>query len=148
MSTEVEPPARCPNCDRVMALATKMVLAATEVSAEEIMRLRMELAAAKAQIMANCTPSFGLTVEQEHSIRAVVDELVAKGATDCLVVGKVYRHPHNCRLMRVTEGSYLGGYERVSNFWYWSYLDEEFSLVGEQGQGYGWTAKPIEEPQS
>ncbi len=144
MSTEVEPPARCPNCDRVMALATKMVLAATEVSAEEIMRLRLELAAVSVQIRADCPPPFGLTDEQHKALKAFAAEWNAKGAKDCLIVGKVYRHPQNGRLLRVTDGSYLGGYERVSNFWCWRYLDEETLVAGDSGQGYGWAAKPVE----
>ncbi len=172
MSTEVEPPARCPNCDRVMAMATKMVIAATEVSAEEIQRLRLELAAAnakvviaatevsveeirrlrlelaaaKALLMSTSTPSFGLglSVEQEQALKARADEMKAEMAIDCLIVGEVYRHPQDGRLLRVTDGSYLGGYERVSNYWHWRYLDEESLVAGDSGQGYGWAAKPVE----
>ena len=162
----------CPRCEETLLRATQMVLAATDVSAEEIQRLRLELAAANAEVvlaateasveeivrlrlelttakallMSTSTRPFGLSVEQDRALRACAGEMKAEMAKDCLIVGKVYRHPTNDRLLRVTDGSYLGGYERVSNFWYWSYLDEAFSPTGNPGQGYGWAAKPIEEP--
>jgi hypothetical protein len=69
-------------------------------------------------------------------------------AKDCLVVGKVYRHPKSNQLVRITGGSFFSGEGRVSNFWYWGYLREDFSPVGVGDHGYGWAAKPVEEPQS
>ncbi len=115
---------------------------------EENVQLKRELAAARAELASlSGTPPFGLTLEGERAIRELVAKMNAELAEGCLVVGKVYRHPQSDRLLRVTDGSFLGGYQRVSNFWTWRYLDEEFQLAGESGQGYGWKAEPVDEPE-
>ncbi len=132
---------------KVKAKAAEMVIAATEVAKEEMMRLRTELAIVRAQLTTFATEPFGLSPEQALAIKKFVVEQNAEMAKDCLVVGQFYRHPHSDRLLQVTDGSYLGGYGRVSNWWHWSYLDEDFSPVGELDQGYGWAAKPVERPQ-
>ncbi len=133
--------------ESVKAKATDLLVAATEVSGREIQRLKEELRAAKIHLTALSTEPFGLTPEQAADIKAYVAEQNAKMAKDCLVVGQFYRHPHSDRLLQVTDGSYLGGYKRVSNWWRWSYFDEDFLPVGELDQGYGWSAKPVERPQ-
>lgn len=123
--------------ETVKTKATDLLVAATEVSGREITRLKQELAASKVHLTALTTAP----------IDAYVAEQNAKMAKGCLMVGQFYRHPHSDRLLQVTDGSYFGGYGRTTNWWYWSYLDEDFSPVDELDQGYGWTAKPVEKPQ-
>lgn len=61
-----------------------------------------------------------------------------------LKVGSVYRYPPDGRLLRVTSGSYLDDYGRVSNHWYWEYLSDDLQPTGETDYGYGWSANPVE----
>lgn len=52
--------------------------------------------------------------------------------------GDVVRHP-NGRDIRIDDGCYLDPtYGRVSNFWYWTFLDAEGKPTLEKGHGYGW----------
>ena len=78
------------------------------------------------------------------AIEDFVGEMNAGLAKDCLVIGQTYRHPKSRNLLRVTSGSFLGDYGRISNFWYWRYLDEDHVPTGKSDHGYGWAAKPVE----
>lgn len=47
------------------------------------------------------------------------------------------------KMVRITSGSFLGGYGRVSNFWHWVELNQDGS-DGNHGSGYGWD--PVDRP--
>ena len=42
------------------------------------------------------------------------------------------------KLVEITGGSYLGGYGRVSNFWYWRKVLKNGKLSKKEYHGYGW----------
>lgn len=58
-----------------------------------------------------------------------------------MIIGEVYKHPENGRLVYITSGQYMGDYG-VSNFWYWKYVRSDGTL-GRTSCGYGWNDKPI-----
>lgn len=90
-------------------------------------------------------PFEGIDAATDMALRNWVHRENAKLGEGCLVVGNVYRHPQNRKLLRVMSGEFIGGYGRISNHWHWDYLFEDHAPTGESGQGYGWHAKPIAE---
>jgi hypothetical protein len=111
-------------------------------------KLKQQLAAAQGNLTAFTAGRVQLSEELEQRLKDFAKEQLAKMGENCLVVGRAYRHPNTGRLLRVTAGSFLGSYGRVSNWWQWNYLADDFSPLPETDQGYGWSAKPIEEPSS
>lgn len=54
---------------------------------------------------------------------------------DSFRIGSVYQRLSG-KLIYITSGSYIGGYDRISNHFHWRYLKKDGTL-GKEGHGYG-----------
>jgi len=93
-------------------------------------------------------PNF-LSEKQEDSVTVMTSDEFAEeyrhkdGSPKPLMIGKVYEHPDG-RKVRITSGNYEVDH-RISNFWYWDFVDDDFKSTGETGHGYGWMDRPLPE---
>ena len=62
-----------------------------------------------------------------------------------LMIGRVYRHPEQGRLLRIISRSDDGFFGLSGDFWFWEWLDEDSRrLTGHpKGRGPGWDSEPL-----